>query len=131
VYSSSSTSQSNKATSHFTGQADQTLQISITAGTSVGSSISGTVGFSISDIITSAKLDVSPSITQTKTQSVTYTTSWTVPHTWANGELFVGARMWTYTWKQYQEEANCSITVLKSGNGTSPWDMPYTWHAQV
>lgn len=107
-----------------------TLGISLTAGTSITGTISGSLQTEESAIVASAKQTVTASIALTMTASVTYSDSWKVPSSWRKGYLHAGADRDTVSWNYGHYGAGCKWVIVRKGTAKLPYHIPAFWSSK-
>ncbi|WP_405950740.1 hypothetical protein OG588_35025 [Streptomyces prunicolor] len=107
-----------------------TLGITLTAGTSITGTISGTVSGEEGIIVAKAKESVTASIALTMTASVSYSDSWKVPASWRKGYLHAGADRDTVNWSYGHYGANCKWVVTRHGVAKLPYHIPAFWSSK-
>lgn len=116
-----------------TGQSGTQISISISKGTTIGSTIGGSGSFSISAVVFSATNQIDGAIQRAMTTQVTYGGSWTVPRAWAWGKLHGGGKRYHSVWGHWRYGyRNGSCVPVRFGHGTGyyPWEVPTFWHTR-
>lgn len=104
-----------------------TLGITLTAGTSITGTISGSVQGEQSIIVAGAKETLGLSFALSMTASVSYSDSWKVPSSWRKGYLHAGADRDTMNWQYGHYGANCKWVVTRHGVAKLPYHLPAFW----
>jgi hypothetical protein len=112
------------------GQSGQYLTITITAGISLTGTVGGQVSGDVNAIVAGAKAQVNASIALSLTASVAYSTGWTVPTTWAWGDLHAGGSQDSMSWTYGSYNGACQWIVQRSGTANLPYHIPTFWHTQ-
>ncbi|MEU2778452.1 hypothetical protein ABZ646_37640 [Streptomyces sp. NPDC007162] len=104
-----------------------TLSITLTAGTSVTGTITGSLQTEESAIVASAKQTVGVSFALTMTASVSYGDTWKVPASWRKGYLHAGADRDTMNWNYGHYGAGCKWVIVRKGVAKLPYHIPAFW----
>ncbi len=117
--------------SYSSAPGGHTLSITITAGLSVTATFSGALQTEESIIIASAKETWGLSFALTLSASIAYSDSWTVPSTWAHGQLHAGADRKSFHWSYGHFAPTCSWVVVRSGTSIAPYHVPAFWSVKA
>ena len=76
-------------------------------------SVGGSVEADASAIVASAKASINASVAFTLSASVSYGDSWTVPSSWAWGDLHAGATSQNFNWQYGTIQSNCVFAAAR------------------
>ncbi|MDF2271757.1 hypothetical protein P2Q00_40980 [Streptomyces coacervatus] len=107
-----------------------TLGITLTAGTSVTGTITGSVSAEEGVIFAKAKASVSVSIAVSMSASVSYSDTWKVPSSWREGYLHAGADRKVMNWDVGHYGANCKWVISRKGVAKFPYHIPAFWNTR-
>ncbi|MFJ9120836.1 hypothetical protein ACIRJO_35575 [Streptomyces sp. NPDC102394] len=104
-----------------------TLGITLTAGSSITGTISGSATAEESVIVAKAKETLGVSVALSLTASVSYSDTWKVPSSWRKGYLHAGADRDTVSWNYGHYGSGCKWVIVRKGVAKLPYHIPAFW----
>lgn len=96
-----------------------TISVSTTQSATISASVSGTGSYEVGGIIAKAKVEISASLTQTVSISGTHTFTHAIT-AGKYGNAQYGSYGKKVTWRRYQDNSNCTTTLIASGTAFIP-----------